>query len=133
MALIMSGVFNILQLFAVFVCFFIIDSVGRRPLAIFGGFATTICYALISILAGLYEDSWAEHTAAGWACVAMAFLFIITYGVSYSPLGWALPSEVYTTSTRSKGVALATCTNWLCNFIIGIAVGISTLFPCALD
>jgi hypothetical protein len=43
-------------------------------------------------------------------CVAMAFLFMFFYGVSYSPLGWALPSEVYSTTTRAKGVALATAT-----------------------
>ncbi|OAA32702.1 General substrate transporter [Moelleriella libera RCEF 2490] len=35
-ALIMSGVFNIIQLVAVTVCFFIIDHVGRRLLAIAG-------------------------------------------------------------------------------------------------
>lgn len=51
----------------------------------------------------------------------MAFIFIMVYGVSYSPLGWALPSEVFSTSTRSKGVALATCTIWLSDFIVGIA------------
>jgi MFS family permease len=35
-SVIMSGVFNMLQLVAVTVCFFIIDKVGRRPLAIWG-------------------------------------------------------------------------------------------------
>ena len=121
MSLILSGVFNILQLVAVLVCFVIIDKVGRRPLAIFGGFGTTICYIIIAILAGLYEKDWSANKAAGWACVAMAFAFILVYGVSYSPLGWALPSEVFPTSCRSKGVALAVAVNWLSNFIIGIA------------
>lgn len=48
-------------------------------------------------------------------------LLIIVFGVSYSPLGWALPSEVFTTASRSKGVALSTCVNWLANFVVGIA------------
>lgn len=52
----------------------------------------------------------------------MAFCFIMVYGVSYSPLGWCLPAEVFPNSHRAKGVALATCVNWLSNFIIGIAV-----------
>lgn len=125
MALIMSGVFNVLQLVAITVCFLIIDVVGRRPLAIFGGFGTAIAYTIISVLAGLYSDDWSSHSSAGWACVAMAFVFILIYGASYAPLGWALPPEVYTTSSRSKGVALSTCTNWLCNFIIGVAVRIA--------
>ncbi|KAJ5890729.1 uncharacterized protein N7473_006957 [Penicillium subrubescens] len=122
MSLIMSGVFNILQMVAAVVCFLIIEKVGRRPLAIFGGFGTAVTYAIIAILSGLYEKDWESHRSAGWACVAMAFLFILTYGVSYSPLGWALPSEVFSTATRSKGVALSTCVIWLCDFIIGISV-----------
>ncbi|KAF7597357.1 hypothetical protein BBP40_006298 [Aspergillus hancockii] len=121
MSLILSGVFNVLQLVTVVVCFLIIDKVGRRPLAIFGGFATGVAYIIIAILSGLYAKDWSAHTAAGWACVAMAFLFILIFGLTYSPLAWALPSEVFPNATRSKGVALATSTNWLSNFIVGIA------------
>ena len=121
MSLILSGIFNILQLIAVVICFFIIDKVGRRPLAIVGAFGTAIAYVVIAVLDGLYSHDWSAHTSAGWACVSMAFSFILIYGVSYSPLGWALPPEVFSTATRSKGVALATCINWLSNFTVGIA------------
>ncbi|KAE8164203.1 general substrate transporter [Aspergillus tamarii] len=121
MSLILSGVFNVLQLVTVLVCFLIIDKIGRRPLAIFGGFATGVAYIIIAILSGLYGNDWSAHTAAGWACVAMAFLFILIFGLTYSPLGWALPSEVFPNATRSKGVALSTSTNWLSNFIVGVA------------
>lgn len=122
MSLILSGVFNILQLVAVFICFGIIDKLGRRPLAIIGGFGSAACYLVIAVLSGIYEKDWAANKAAGWACVAMAFAFILVYGVSYSPLGWLLPPEVFPTSSRSKGVALAVAVNWLSNFTIGIAV-----------
>ncbi|OJJ05553.1 hypothetical protein ASPVEDRAFT_174600 [Aspergillus versicolor CBS 583.65] len=120
MSLILSGVFNVLQLVGVFICIVTIDRVGRRPLAVYGGFACAACYMVIAILSGLFSQDWTSHVAAGWACVAFAFLFILVFGVSYSPLGWALPSEVFTTASRSKGVALATCINWLSNFIIGV-------------
>ncbi len=33
---------------------------------------------------------------------------------------WAMPSEIFPSSLRAKGVALATCSNWLNNFIIGL-------------
>ncbi|PPJ49964.1 hypothetical protein CBER1_04701 [Cercospora berteroae] len=121
MALILSGVFNCLQLVAVAVCFVVIDHVGRRPLAIWGGFGCCICYIIIAALSSVYEDDWSQNSAAGWACVAMAFMFILIYGVSYSPLGWALPPEVFPNSMRSKGVAMSVATIWLCNFIIGVA------------
>ncbi|PYH31305.1 sugar porter family MFS transporter [Aspergillus neoniger CBS 115656] len=119
MSLILSGVFNSLQLLTVLVCFFTIDKVGRRPLAILGGFLMGACYVVIAVLMALYGPNWA-NPSAGWACVAMAFLYILVYGNTYSPLGWALPSEVFPNALRSKGVALSTCVNWLSNFIVGI-------------
>ena len=120
MSLILSGVMNIIQLFAVLVCFVVIDNLGRRPLAIWGAVSAACCYIIISGLVGSFSDNWSAHSAGGWVAVAMAFLFMFCYGVSYSPLGWCLPSEVYSTSQRSKGVALATATVWLCNFIVGL-------------
>ncbi|KAI1262910.1 putative high-affinity glucose transporter [Xylariaceae sp. FL1019] len=120
LSLILSGIFNILQLVTVFVAFIIIDKVGRRWLAIVGAAGTSVSYIVIAILSGLYEDSWLEHTAEGWVAVTFAFLFILFFGVSYSPLGWALPTEVFPTSVRSKGVALSNCVNWLSNFTVAI-------------
>ena len=120
LSLIMSGVFNILQLVAVVICFFIIDLVGRRPLAIWGAVGGAVSWGIMAVLVGLYSKSWDTHGDAGWACVAMAFIFVMVYGVSYSPLGWALPSEVFPSATRSKGVALSTAACWLSNFIVGV-------------
>ncbi|KAH7232480.1 general substrate transporter [Fusarium solani] len=120
-ALILSGVFNVLQLVAVIACFLIIDRVGRRPLAIFGGAGGALSWGVMAILVGLYSSNWPAHPAAGWSAVAMAFLFVLVYGVSYSPLGWALPSEVFPSAVRSKGVALSTATNWISNFVVGVA------------
>ncbi|TEA14964.1 High-affinity glucose transporter [Colletotrichum sidae] len=121
MALIMSGVFNVLQLVAVAACFFIIDKVGRRPLAIFGGLGGGTAWAIMAVLVGVYSKDWTANPPAGWAAVAMAFVFVLLYGISYSPLGWILAAEVYPNSHRSKGVALGTATVWLCNFIVGVA------------
>ncbi|OJD34080.1 high-affinity glucose protein [Diplodia corticola] len=121
MSLVLSGVFNTLQLVAVALCFVIIDKVGRRPLAIFGGAGGGVAWTIMAVLTGLYSKNWFANPAAGWAAAAMAFCFILVFGVSYSPLGWALPAEVFPNAMRSKGVALSTAVNWLCNFIVGVA------------
>jgi hypothetical protein len=44
--------------------------------------------------------------------VRCVYLFTASYGVSYGPIGWVLPSEVFPQSVRSKGVALSTASNW---------------------
>ncbi|KAK8185398.1 general substrate transporter [Phyllosticta capitalensis] len=122
MSLVLSGTLNIGQLVAVMLCFCIIDKVGRRPLAIWGALGMALPYVIMSALVGLYSHDWAANKAAGWGTTAMAYIYVLMYGVSYSPLTWALPSEVFSTSTRAKGVALSTATVWISNFIIGVIV-----------
>lgn len=121
MALIMSGIFIILQWVAVGMCFLVIDKVGREPLAIFGGFSSGVTWMIMAALVGVFSRDWSVNPAAGWAAVVMAFLFILCYGGTFSCLGWCLPAQVFTNATRAKGVALSTATLWLCNFIVGVA------------
>lgn len=118
MSLILSGVFNTLQIVGVIIAFGLIDRAGRRALAIGGGIGNMTCYIVIAALVGTYSGQWASNVAAGWGCVAMAFLFIIVFGASYSPLGWALPPEVFPIGIRSKGVAFSVAINWLSNFTV---------------
>lgn len=121
MSLNLSGALNIVQLVAVLICFVVIDRVGRRPLAIWGAVGMFSVYVVIAALVGTYGPNW-ESGTAGWVCVAFAFLYMLIYGISYSPLAWALPSEVFSTATRAKGVALSTATVWISNFVIGVIV-----------
>lgn len=111
MSLVLSGVFNTLQILGVLFAFLLIDRVGRRPLAIGGGLGNLTCYIVIAALAGTYDGRWVDNANAGWTCVAFAFMFIIIFGATYSPLGWALPSEVFPVSIRSKGVAFSGMSN----------------------
>ncbi|KAF5509045.1 Sugar transporter STL1 [Colletotrichum fructicola] len=120
MSLILSGIFNALQIVGVFIAFVLIDRIGRRPLAIYGAIGNMICFVVIAALVGTFDSQWGENTSAGWACVAMAFLFIIIFGASYSSLGWALPPEVFPNGMRSKGVAFSVSVTWLSNFTVGV-------------
>ncbi|GAB1199340.1 hypothetical protein APSETT444_008686 [Aspergillus pseudonomiae] len=46
MSLILSGVFNVLQLVAAIICFLLIEKIGRRPLAIGGAFGMAAALGL---------------------------------------------------------------------------------------
>ena len=52
----------------------------------------------------------------------MADAYVLAYGVSYGPLAWILPAEVFPSAKRAKGVGAATAMIWLANFIIGVVV-----------
>ncbi|KAF7958744.1 hypothetical protein EAE96_002277 [Botrytis aclada] len=120
MQLIMSGVLNICQLIGVGSSLFTMDRYGRRPLLIIGSFFMTISHVMIAVMVCLYSYDWHIHQAAAWASVALLLFYMVVFGASWGPVPWAMPSEIFRSDLRAKGVALSTCSNWLNNFIIGL-------------
>lgn len=118
--LIMSGVLNVTQLVGVVTSLWTMDRFGRRPLLLWGSFFMTLSHLIIAILVGKFSNDWAGHRAAGWVSVAFLLFYMLSFGASWGPVPWAMPSEIFPSSLRAKGVALATCSNWLNNFIIGL-------------
>lgn len=121
MQLIMSGVLNITQLVGVSSSIWTMDRFGRRPLLLWGSLCMTLSHVIIAALVGRFSSNWPAHRAEGWVSVAFLLFYMLSFGASWGPVPWAMPSEVFPSSLRAKGVALSTCSNWLNNFIIGIA------------
>ncbi|OJJ37964.1 hypothetical protein ASPWEDRAFT_153987 [Aspergillus wentii DTO 134E9] len=121
-SLILSGMVNICQLVAGIPIVFYLDRVGRRPLAIIGGVAMAVPHLIMAGLMGKFSDSWPSHQGVGWFCVALIYIYVLAYAASYGPLPWVLPSEVFPSSKRAKGVGAATAVIWISNFIIGFVV-----------
>lgn len=121
MALILSGIINIDQLVGASITTVYLDKIGRRKLAIGGGIGMGIPHAILAGLVGAYSTSWPAHPGPAWFGVALVYIYVLMYGLSYGPLGWTLPPEVYPNAVRAKGVGLAVATNWLANTIIGFS------------
>ncbi|KAH9935235.1 general substrate transporter [Epithele typhae] len=115
-----AGGIGIVQFIAVLPAIAYIDRLGRRPLLRWGSLAMALSHLLIAIFIIVYGSSWSEHPAAAYASLACVYAFTAAYGVSYGPIGWILPSEVFPLSARSQGVALSTASNWINNFLIGL-------------
>ncbi|OGE51170.1 hypothetical protein PENARI_c014G03245 [Penicillium arizonense] len=122
MSLILSGLVNVVQLAAGIPTLVFLDSIGRRKLAIIGGFAMAIPHLIMAGIYGRFSDSWISNKRVGWLGVALIYIYVACYAASYGPLAWVLPAEVFPSSRRAKGVGLATATIWLANFIIGTVV-----------
>ena len=116
--LIMSGVLNVTQLVGVSSSIWTMDRFGRRPLLLWGSVFMTVSHVVIAVLVGLFSRSWPTHRAEGWVSVGFLLFYMLSFGASWGPVPWAMPSEIFPSSLRAKGVALATCSNWLNNFII---------------
>ncbi|MBW0519568.1 hypothetical protein O181_059283 [Austropuccinia psidii MF-1] len=116
----MSGVMNICQLLGVSISFFIVDKLGRRPLLLFGSVIMTICHGAIAFLISRFSLTWSEYPSAGWVGVTLIMIYMIIFGVSWGPVPWAIPAEIFPSTLRAKGVAVSTMSNWINNFIIGL-------------
>ncbi|CEL11803.1 hypothetical protein ASPCAL14899 [Aspergillus calidoustus] len=120
MQLLMGGIINVTQLVGVVTSVWTMDGLGRRPLLLIGAAIMGISHIIIAALVGIYSDDWPAHRPQGWTSVAFLFLYMLAFGGTWGSVGWALPSEVFSSFLRAKGVALATCGNWFFNFIIGL-------------
>lgn len=120
MQLIMSGVLNICQLIGVISSLYTMDRVGRKPLLLWGSALMAISHIVIAALVGVFGDDWPSHRDAGWTSVAFLLFYMLSFGATWGPVPWAMPSEIFPSSLRAKGVALSTCSNWFNNFIIGL-------------
>lgn len=67
-----------------------------------------ISHLIIAILMSKFRYSWPNHTAGAWNCVSFLCFYML------------MPAEIFPSSLRAKGVAYATMSNWLNNFIVGL-------------
>lgn len=110
------------------------DTHAVRIIIIGGSVVMFLSHMTIALLVKQNQYDWPHHKTAAITAVGCVFTFILlrnradpahifrctyvftmAYGMSYGPIGWILPSEVFPTSVRSKGVALSTSSNWINN------------------
>ncbi|PWY91695.1 sugar transporter [Aspergillus sclerotioniger CBS 115572] len=121
-SLILSGLINVCQFVGGIPILMCLDRVGRRKLAIYGGIAMAIPHLAMARLMNRFSSYWAAHQGIGWFCVALVYLYVLSYSTSYGPLAWVIPTEVFPSSKRAKGVGAATGMIWLAKFIIGVVM-----------
>ncbi|KAJ9131802.1 Hexose transporter [Pleurostoma richardsiae] len=104
---------------------FMLDNVGRRPLAIWSSVAMTAFLFLVGGLTKAYGN--AENSSGVYGTVAAIFLFQGAYSLGWTPLCMLYPPEVLNYSIRSTGMGLYT---FLTN---GVGLLVAMAFPFALD
>jgi hypothetical protein len=112
-----------------------VDRWGRRPTLIIGAIAMmTWLYINAGVLAtygnpappggldGVAAQSWLVQGTPSKAVIACSYLFVASFAVSWGPVSWIYPPELFPLRVRGKAVALCTSANWLFNFALGYFV-----------
>nr|XP_032835275.1 solute carrier family 2, facilitated glucose transporter member 11-like [Petromyzon marinus] len=101
------------------VCGILIESVGRRPLLMFGFASMGGCCLLIAVSMALQTTiSWMSYLS-----VAMTFTFIVSLGMGPAGIVGLLPTELFTQDARPAAYTISGSTYWVSFFVIGL------LFP----
>ena len=118
-SLLATGVVGIVMFIATIPSVLWIDHVGRKPVLTIGAIGMATCHIIIAVIVAKDRDQWLSQPAAGWAAVAMVWLFVIHFGYSWGPCAWIIVAEIWPLSSRSYGVSLGASSNWMNNFIVG--------------
>ncbi|KAH6699988.1 general substrate transporter [Leptodontidium sp. MPI-SDFR-AT-0119] len=94
------------------------DRWGRRPLLIFGGIVMAVA---LSIMCVFNQANGLSVTTRANGIFSFVVIYNALYGATWGPMPWLLPAEIFPLRARSKGMALATFSNWTFNFIIGMS------------
>ncbi|KAL5521841.1 hypothetical protein ACEPAF_1685 [Sanghuangporus sanghuang] len=122
-SLLASGIYGVVKVVAtaIFV-FFMVESLGRKlSLAISAFGMGTLFYIIGAILKTHPPGELAEGAsppAASKAMAAMLYIYVCFYSMGWGPLPWVYSSDIFPTRTRHYGLAVASGSQWLWNFVV---------------
>ncbi|KAF7517504.1 hypothetical protein PCG10_001182 [Penicillium crustosum] len=89
----------------------LVDRAGRRMLFITSTVIMLFSYIFITALSGSFTTTGTG--AVGTAVIPFLFIYYAGYDIAFTPLLLAYPAEIWTTSMRAKGVAIAVTSNYI--------------------
>ncbi|XP_045553717.1 solute carrier family 2, facilitated glucose transporter member 2 isoform X1 [Salmo salar] len=94
----------------------LVDRAGRRTLTLIGLGGMCICAVAMTVgLVYLSVYSWMSYVS-----MLAIFLFVCFFEIGPGPIPWFIVAELFSQGPRPAAIALAGCTNWTSNFIIGM-------------
>ncbi|PWZ26372.1 Sugar transport protein 5 [Zea mays] len=109
-AILGSIITDVVSLVSIAVAAVAVDRVGRRSLFMVGGGILLACLVAMAWIFGAELGTNGEKAMPrpyAVAVVAVVCLFTAGFGVSWGPLKWIIPSEIYPLEVRSAGQAMS--------------------------
>ncbi|KAJ0395303.1 hypothetical protein P43SY_003201 [Pythium insidiosum] len=107
-----------------------VDTYGRRSLLLLGAVGMIIGHfaAGITFMAGCDGDTEYSKCGrnAGYIFVVATSFFIFNFAISWGPVCWIYPAEIFPLNVRAKAVSLSTMANWVMGACMAFVV---KLFP----
>jgi sugar porter (SP) family MFS transporter len=109
-ALLQTSLIGLINFVFTFVAIFLIDRAGRRILYLAGSMGMTVTLVLLALSFYFGMD--------GIFALVCIMLFIAFFAACIGPVFWTLVSEIFPNRIRGIGVAFASFTQWIFNFLV---------------
>lgn len=113
-----AGVVN--TIFTV-VSLFLVEKAGRRTLHMIGLGGMAACSILMTVSL-LLKDAYQWMS---FVCIGAILVFVAFFEIGPGPIPWFIVAELFSQGPRPAAMAVAGCSNWTSNFLVGL------LFPSA--
>lgn len=98
------------------VSLFLIEKMGRRTLHMLGLSGMCICAIIMTVALALLDSvPWMSYIS-----MLAIFGFVAFFEVGPGPIPWFFVAELFSQGPRPAAMAVAGCSNWTANFIIGM-------------
>ncbi|KAK2860566.1 hypothetical protein Q7C36_004732 [Tachysurus vachellii] len=98
------------------VSLFLVERMGRRTLHMLGLAGMCVCAVIMTIALSLLESvPWMSYIS-----MLSIFGFVAFFEVGPGPIPWFFVAELFSQGPRPAAMAVAGCSNWTANFIIGM-------------
>ncbi|KAJ1818203.1 hypothetical protein LPJ60_004441 [Coemansia sp. RSA 2675] len=127
--LLAQGVNGVVNMLATIPAILWVDRWGRRKTLMLGSLGCGITYFIQAVATGATQHKTYDEDGSlnlniphgpSYLIIVMMYLFVASFAVSWGPIGWIYPSEIFPTRIRSKANSITTAANWLFNFVIGL-------------
>lgn len=120
-ALLSAILLGVVKLASILISSSVIDRFGRRFLFVTGGIIMSICLLAVSIVlavvAGVHGTNDISKGNAILVLILLCF-FAAGFGLSWSPLAWLIPAEIFPVNIRSTGQSIAVAVHFIMEFVL---------------
>ena len=121
-----AGIYGVVKVVAtaVFV-FFCVESLGRKLSLIISSVGMGALFYIVGAIFKTHPPPVVVPNVpppppppASRAMAAMLYIYVCFYSLGWGPLPWVYVSDIFPTRTRHFGLALASASQWLWNFVV---------------
>ncbi|XP_077444272.1 solute carrier family 2, facilitated glucose transporter member 4-like [Stigmatopora argus] len=98
------------------VSLFLVERAGRRTLHMLGLGGMCVCAVVMTVALSLVDAA----PAASYVAVLAVLGFVAFFELGPGPIPWFLVAELFPQGPRPAAMAVAGCSNWTANFVVGM-------------